>query len=83
MGVPVERSVERLYFVSGHSTKQPTCLGPNLYDSGEYDHEDQQKVDNAWSSMAKIMNEDDVTGKIYFNCAISHESELNGHIWYV
>ena len=55
---------------------------PLLYDNSKDDHKDQQKVENAWC-LAKIMDIYDVTGKIYFNKAITNESELNGHIWYV
>ena len=29
------------------------------------------------------MNNDDVTGSMYFNCAVTYESELNRHICYV
>ena len=38
-----------------------------LYDTSEDENKDQKKVDNAWSSIAKLMDRDDVTGKIYFN----------------
>ena len=46
-----------------------------LYDTSEDDHKDQQNVGNAWSSIAKMMDKDDVTGKIYFNWTITHDSE--------
>ena len=38
-----------------------------LYDTSKDDHKDQQKVENAWSSIANIMENYDVTGKIYIN----------------
>ena len=53
-----------------------------LYDPSEKDHEEQQNVHSAWSSIAKIMDKEDVTVEINFNPAITHESELNGHMWY-
>ena len=40
---------------------------PFLYDTSKDDHKDKQKVENAWSSIAKTMDKDDATGKIYLD----------------
>ena len=52
---------------SNHEIEKLVRINPFLYDTSKDDHKDQQEVEYAWSSIAKIMDNYDVTGKIYIN----------------